>query len=648
MRSWLWFAALFFSSGLIANEPKLIEQRRIWDRAPHNAFTDLIRFQDRWFCVFREGQNHVSPDGALRIITSQDGNTWESAALIQSTDSDLRDAKITIANDGRLMLSGAAALHDKTTHTHQSKVWFSKDGFDWSPAIDVGDRDYWLWRTTWHKNVAYGIGYGCSRAARNLRLYQSEDGSHFRALVPNLYDQGEPNETSLVFGDGDLAYCLLRREAKEANGFLGVAEPPYTRWEWKDLGSRIGGPHLIRIPDGRMIAAVRLYQPKTRTALCWIDPIAGKMTEFLTLPSGGDTSYAGLVWHDGLLWVSYYSSHEGKTSIYLAKVDVGADLRPVTPSKLPNFPRVTTANVYRVDPFWPQKPTHYQWEAMPGIAVDHHNEHVWIFTRSKSPTPPVQVYSTDGSFVRAWGTDVIGSAHHLKIGPTGNVWISDIDLHVVREFTPDGKLLRTLGTPGEKGCDATHLNMPTDMAVTKQGDVFVSDGYGNNRIVHFDSKGTMVKEWGKMGVGADEFSLPHAIDMDSQGRLYIADRNNQRIQVYDQDGKRLDSWQNLIVPWGFCITPEDEIWVCGSSPMPWRVDPNYPTAPLGCPPYDQIVMKFDTRGKLLQLTSFPKGMDGKEYPGDLNWVHSIAVDRKGNLYLGDIIGKRAQKFMLRK
>jgi len=141
MRSCLLFAALFLSSGLVANEPKLIEQRRIWDRAPHNAFTDLIRFQDRWFCVFREGQNHVSPDGALRIITSQDGATWESAALIQSSDSDLRDAKITIANDGRLMLSGAAALHDKKTHTHQSKVWFSKDGFDWSPAIDVGDRD---------------------------------------------------------------------------------------------------------------------------------------------------------------------------------------------------------------------------------------------------------------------------------------------------------------------------------------------------------------------------------------------------------------------------------------------------------------------------------------------------------------------------
>ena len=129
------------------------------------------------------------------------------------------------------------------------------------------------------------------------------------------------NESSLVF-DGDTAYCLLRRDGKPNTGLLGVSHPPYTKWEWKDTGTRVGGPHMLRLPNGRFVAAVRLYDGRQRTSICWIDPQAGKLTEFLKLPSGGDTSYAGLVLHDGLLWVSYYSSHEGKTAIYLAKVKI--------------------------------------------------------------------------------------------------------------------------------------------------------------------------------------------------------------------------------------------------------------------------------------------------------------------------------------
>ena len=103
---------------------------------------------------------------------------------------------------------------------------------------------------------------------------------------------------------------------------MGIAKPPYTNWQWKDLGVKIGGPHAVRLPDGRVIAAVRLYDGAVRTSLAGLDGDAGKLTEFLKLPSGGDTSYAGLVWEAGLLWVSYYSSHEGKTCIYLAKVRV--------------------------------------------------------------------------------------------------------------------------------------------------------------------------------------------------------------------------------------------------------------------------------------------------------------------------------------
>src|SRR5439155_1070747 len=161
-----------------------------------------------------------------------------------------------------------------------------------------------------------------------------------------------------------------------------------------------------------------------------------------------------------------------------------------------------------------------------------------------------------------------------------------------------------------------------------------------------DSLGHFVKAWGSMGVRPLQFSIPHAIAMDSAGRLYVADRNNVRVQVYSQSGELLDSWKDILVPWGFCMTAGDQLWACGSSPMPWVRDPKYPGAPLGCPPNDQLFMRFDAAsGKLLQLWTIPKGEDGKEQPGELNWLHAIAVDSKGNIYAGDIIGKRVQKFI---
>ena len=306
----------------------------------------------------------------------------------------------------------------------------------------------------------------------------------------------------------------------------------------------------------------------------------------------------------------------------------------------PDYPRVNLAATYMVDAAWPQKPADYQWAAVSGVAVDK-QDRVWIFTRA---TPPIQVYTPAGKLVRAWGEDSIKTAHHLKIDEDGNIWVADIGLHVVRKFSPQGELLLTIGTPGESGNDTARMDKPTDMAIAPNGHVYVSDGYGNNRIVHFDAEGNYVSEWGELGTGPKQFSLPHAIDIDAQGRLYVADRNNVRVCVYSQAGEMLDLWEHKIVPWGFCVTPADEIWVCGSSPMPWRNDPDYPGAPLGCPPKDQVLMRFDTDGELQQLWTIPKGMDGKEQPGDVNWIHAMALDSQGNIYVGDIIGKRAQKF----
>jgi hypothetical protein len=299
-------------------------------------------------------------------------------------------------------------------------------------------------------------------------------------------------------------------------------------------------------------------------------------------------------------------------------------------------PHKNLATCYQVDPVWPQKPANLAWGAVPSVVLDK-NENVWVFTRSDSP---VQVYDAAGKFIRSWGDGQFKIPHGMQFDSDGNVWVTDVGLHLVMQFTPDGKLLKTLGTRGVPGEDATHFNKPTDVAVSPSGDVFVADGYANYRIVHFDRNGRFVKEWGKFGFGPGEFALPHAIVRDSKGRLYVADRSNVRIQVFTENGDFLDEWRSLIVPWGLYIGKNDEIWVCGSSPMPWLENQEY----LSCPPKDQVVMQFAPEGKLLSLWTIPMGETGKEKPGDVNWLHGIAIDSHGNLFLGDIKGKRLQKF----
>ena len=306
-------------------------------------------------------------------------------------------------------------------------------------------------------------------------------------------------------------------------------------------------------------------------------------------------------------------------------------------------PHVTLSTCYEVDPAWPKRPDHCQWGQTPGVAVDDKDQ-VWVFTRAD---PPVQVYDSAGNFVRAWGSDLVGrtekgvTSHQIKIDCGGMIWLADTSKHTVIQVTPQGKVLKTLGTPGVPGNDESHFNKPTDMAITPQGDVYVSDGYVNSRVVHFDKDGNFVKQWGKPGTGPGEFNLVHAIVRDTQGRLYIADRNNARVQVFDSNGKFLDQWTDIIIPWSFWISDRDEIWVCGCSPMPWTEDaPN-----LSCPPKDQMFMRFDTSGKLKQLWTVPKCADGEEKPGELNWLHGIALDSKGNIYATDIMGQRVQKFV---
>lgn len=317
------FVLLVVSATTLAEEASkadVLAVKKMWDQAPHNAFTDLIRFRDNFYCVFREGAGHVSPNGSLRILRSNDGSNWESIALVSSDEADLRDAKISVTPDGKLCLAGAGALHQLADAKHQSYIWYSSDGATWSEPIEIGDPNFWIWRIVWHKNSAYGFGYSTA-TNDEVRLYQSDDGKAFRQIGSELAVKGYANETGLIFLEDDSAMCVLRRDRQPNSAMLGRALPPYTDWKWQDLGEYVGGPELMKTKDGRYLVAGRSRTSSGAKTMIWeLDPDKAKLHPLTVLPSGGDTSYPGLVEHDGKLWVSYYSSHEGKTNIYLAEV----------------------------------------------------------------------------------------------------------------------------------------------------------------------------------------------------------------------------------------------------------------------------------------------------------------------------------------
>ena len=321
---------LMASLAASAAGPEIVSLEKIWDQGRHNAFTDLIRFQDQWFCTFREADDHVGGDGQIRVLVSRDGSAWQSAALLEETGIDLRDPKFSVTPDGRLMVvaGGSVYLGTRDLKGRQPRVAFSRDGRSWTKPQRILANGDWLWRVTWHKGRAYGVSYdtrpqpGGPVMANEwaVKLFESTDGLDWRQIAV-LDVPGRPNETTLRFtGDGEML-ALVRREADDRIAWLGSSRAPYREWKWQPMGYQVGGPNFILLDDGSMIAGGRLYGKErgaNRTAMGTLTREA--YTPLLTLPSSGDSSYPGFVWHDGLLWMSYYSSHEGKTSIYLARI----------------------------------------------------------------------------------------------------------------------------------------------------------------------------------------------------------------------------------------------------------------------------------------------------------------------------------------
>ena len=296
--------------------PKLESVERIWGHAPHNAFTDLIRFRERWWCVFREAEGHDKPGGTVRVLMSDTGAVWESAATVEEGGIDLRDPKLSVMPDGRLMLLMGGCIYDDEGEylIRTPRVSFSENGLAWSAPRKVLSEDHWLWRATWHEGRAYSLSkLGEGKEPRRGFLYSSVDGIEWDWITE--FKLPGVSETTLRFlPDGEMV-ALIRP------GYIGTSRPPYREWSFCETADRIGGPNFIRLPDGNLWGSGRLFTADgPRTVLARMT--TSSYEPALTLPSGGDTSYVGMVWHDDLLWMSYYSSHEGGASVYLAKVGV--------------------------------------------------------------------------------------------------------------------------------------------------------------------------------------------------------------------------------------------------------------------------------------------------------------------------------------
>jgi DNA-binding beta-propeller fold protein YncE len=254
--------------------------------------------------------------------------------------------------------------------------------------------------------------------------------------------------------------------------------------------------------------------------------------------------------------------------------------------------------------------------AVSGVAT-HASGNVLVFHRGPRP---VLVFDAAGNFVRSFGDGLFDSAHGLRVDPDGNVWATDNANHTVVKFDRAGKVLLTIGERGVAGEDERHFDKPTDVAFAANGDFYVSDGYGNSRVVKFDRNGNFLLAWGKKGAGEGEFDLPHAVRTDSNGRVYVADRENNRIQVFDSDGKFLRQLAAGVAPFGLFITPDDSIFVADGRA--------------------HRVVKLDKDGK--SLASWGGG--GRE-PGRFLLPHGICVAPEGAVYIAEITGARVQKFL---
>ncbi len=277
-----------------------------------------------------------------------------------------------------------------------------------------------------------------------------------------------------------------------------------------------------------------------------------------------------------------------------------------------NVPELGYKNV----PNWPTLPGGWNFGETSGIAVNSQG-HVFVFNRSDHP---LIEFDANGKFVRSVAEGMFSRTHALRIDAQDNIWATDDGGDMIMKMNKDGRVLMVLGRRHRKASDHVSFNRPTDLAFAPNGDFYISDGYGNSRVVKYSKEGEYITEWGKKGSGPGEFNIPHSVALDAKGRVYVGDRENHRLQIFDGDGKFLAQWTHVGSPWGLVITPDQRIFIGDG--------------------YANQVLVTDLEGKIQGRIGGPGRL-----PGQFNYVHQLAVGKGGEVYTAEILNWRPQKFV---
>ena len=285
-----------------------------------------------------------------------------------------------------------------------------------------------------------------------------------------------------------------------------------------------------------------------------------------------------------------------------------------------------TANyTYEVVENWAKLPEGWSFKEVASVGVDA-NDNVYAFNRGAHP---MMVFDRHGNFLRSWGEGVFPRAHGITVSPDETLFCTDDGDHTVRKCTLDGKVLFTLGVSGKPApfMSGEPFNRCTHVAIDpRSGDFYVSDGYGNARVHKYAPDGTLLLAWGESGTDPGQFNIVHNIATDSAGWVYVADRENHRIQVFDPNGKFETQWVNMARPCGLYIDQATDIAYVGELGV--AIASN--AQALGVGPRISL---YDTKGNVLaRLGNKPEG----EAPGQFIAPHGICIDSRGDIYVGEV------------
>src|SRR5690349_9019010 len=297
---------------------------------------------------------------------------------------------------------------------------------------------------------------------------------------------------------------------------------------------------------------------------------------------------------------------------------------------------------YSVVEGWEQLPKNFVHRDVAGVAVDG-EDRVYLMCRGDHP---VLVYDQKGNLIRSWGEgDFSYRTHGIYVGPNGTIFCTDDGQHTVRQFSPEGKLLMTMGTkntPSNSGYDGKNLdsithggppfNRPTNVAIGPKGQIYITDGYGNARVHVFDAKGNHKRSWGEPGDGPGQFRLPHGIAVDKEGKVYVCDREADRIQIFSPDGEFLSEWRDTQRPTHLCFDSQGRAYV---TELAWHEgDKSYSSLgkiEKGKARHARMSI-YDKNGKLVLRWGTPQVTE----PGSFAAPHGLALDSKGDLYVSEV------------